>query len=678
MPRAEPIFRGGGEFVPGRGADVPGTFLGTVAVHGGGVPRGRVEVVCRELRLRCADDPAGALVFLAPRAADPTGELRVVRAAGAAAVIGVLSGSRGDARAALLEAGAVAVISPRASRSEWIAVARQAVERIDLARRHASRARELIVLSSIARRIAADPLRPGLPEDLLASLGRVLDLEEGEILVLDSPWRTEGACAFRLAWDPARGPRRLPGGRLDDLDVEVIRGRRPVRGEGPAGEGLVAVPLVCRDRAAAVFRARRSSRGWSEDDLRILYDAGALLGGVVAALGEHDREGGRHRAEMAEQQALFQAVVDALPLSLHAIDRAFRVVVWNRNREEGPFGRPRGEVLGKNLFSIIGEDEELRREYEDVFRTGEPRVTEVEGRASNPPRIYRVEKVPIHGPDGAVTHVITFSRDVTEQRALERSIARTEKMAAVGRLAAGIAHEINNPLATIAGCAEAMRARLREPLDPEGLAEIREDAGVIEEEAYRCKEILEGLLDFSRARAERKGACDPREIARRAVRLLRHNPKASGVRLELDLAGEVPEVLGGEDQLVQVVLALVLNAADAAGPGGKVTVRVGTTPGGEVVLAVEDDGPGIPPEIRERIFEPFFTTKPPGKGTGLGLAVAYGIVRAHGGRIEVMSHPGLGTRFEIVLPPRERGDEPVGAGVAADGKRRDRRNGGDA
>ena len=649
---------------------MPGSFLGTVAVHGAGVPRGRVDAVCRELGLRLADDPGGALVFLAPRAPDPVGEFRVLLAAGAAGVIGVLPGSRGEARAAFLEAGGVAVVSPRASAPEWVAVARQAIERMDLARRHASQARELIVLSSIARRIAADPFRPGLPGDLLACLGRVLALEEGEILVLASPWRTEGGCASRLAWDPSHGTRKLPGGRLDELDVEVIRGRRPVRGEGPGGEGLVVVPLVCRDRAVAVFRARRTSPAWSEDDLRILYDAGALLGGVVSALGERDREGGRHRAEMAEQQALFQAVVDALPLSLHAIDRAFRVVVWNRNREEGPFGRPRGEVLGKNLFSIIGEDEALRREYEDVFRTGEPRVTEVEGRASSPPRIYRVEKVPIHGPDGTVTHVITFSRDVTEQRALERSIAQTEKMAAVGRLAAGIAHEINNPLATIAGCAEAMRARLREPLDPEGLAEVREDAGVIEEEAYRCKEILEGLLDFSRARAERRGPCDLREIARRAVRLLRHNPKASGVRLELDLADDVPEVLGGEDQLVQVVLALVLNAADAAGPGGKVVVRVGTTAGDEAVLAVEDDGPGIPPEIRERIFEPFFTTKPPGKGTGLGLAVAYGIVRAHGGRIEVMSHPGLGTRFEIVIPARQPKDEPVTAGAPADGERR--------
>ncbi len=658
---------GGGEFVRGRGGDVPGSFAGTVAARGKGIPRDRVKAVCRELGLRPDRAAEGALVFLFPGGGDPAGEVRDLLAAGAAGVIGVLPASRGRERAAVLEGGAVAVVAPRAPAVEWVAVARRALAGIELARRHAGRARELVVVSAVARRIAADPFRPGLAGELLARLGGVLGLAEGEIRVLASPWRTEGGCAFRLAWDPERGTRRLPGGPLDGVDVEVIRGRRPVRGAGAGNGDLVGVPLVCRERAVAVLRARRPAPPWSEDDLRILYEAGALLGGVVAGAGPGSRAGKEHREEIAEQQALFQAVVDALPLSLHAIDRAFRVVVWNRNREEGPFGRPRGEVLGRNLFSIIGEDEALRAEYEEVFRTGEPRVTEVEGRAATPPRIFRVEKVPIHGPGGAVTHVITFSRDVTEQRALERSIAQTEKMAAVGRLAAGIAHEINNPLATIAGCAEAMRARLREPLDEEAVAEVREDAGVIEEEAYRCKEILEGLLDFSRSRTGRRGPCDLREIARRAVRLLRHNPRTSGVRLELDLERDLPPVLGGDDQLVQVVLALVLNAADAAGPGGRVVVRAGTTTDGEAVLAVEDDGPGIPPEIRERIFEPFFTTKPPGKGTGLGLAVAYGIVRAHGGRIEVMSHPGLGTRFEVVLPAGAGEELAAGAGTPAGG-----------
>jgi two-component system NtrC family sensor kinase len=237
-------------------------------------------------------------------------------------------------------------------------------------------------------------------------------------------------------------------------------------------------------------------------------------------------------------------------------------------------------------------------------------------------------------------------------------MAEAEKLAAVGRLAAGIAHEINNPLATIAGCAESLKYRLAAPLSDGDRVDTCADAGVIEEEAYRCKEILGGLLDFSRAHADHRGACDPEEIARRALRLLRHNPRVAAVRLSLECE-PVPDVWANDDQLVQVLLALVLNAADAAAPGGTVAVRVGTSASGDVVFSVEDDGHGISPEIRERIFEPFFTTKPPGQGTGLGLSVAYGLVQAHSGRLDVISHPGLGARFDVVLPAHT--EVPAGA-----------------
>lgn len=355
--------------------------------------------------------------------------------------------------------------------------------------------------------------------------------------------------------------------------------------------------------------------------------------------------------ESAEwERLLFQTVVDALPLSLHAIDRDFKLVVWNQGREAGVFGRSRGEVLARDLFSVIGEDPALRAEYEEVFSSGVGTVSEVVGRGGDPPRIYRVEKVPMRLVSGqGVSHVITIGQDVTEQRLIERSMAQTEKMAAIGQLVTGIAHEINNPLATIAGCAEAMRSRLSTPLSDQDRCEVHEDTQLIEDEAYRCKGILQNLLDFSRSEPEGRNYCDAASVVRRTVRLVGHNKRVADVALEVEIEEDLPPVAACEEHLVQVLLTLLVNAADAA-PSGCIRVRAGHRPPGEVVVSVEDDGPGIPLEVQDRVFEPFFTTKPPGKGTGLGLSVAYGLIQAHKGRLEMYSHPGTGTRFDMILP----------------------------
>ena len=389
------------------------------------------------------------------------------------------------------------------------------------------------------------------------------------------------------------------------------------------GPSVSAEELVCRIERLAVLRR------WSQS-LQVMVEESA-----------HDAE---------RQRALFQAVVDALPLSLHVIDTQSRIVVWNRGRETGPFGRPRGEVLGRQLWDVIGQHPALHEEYANVLASGQSSLSEVQSLAGTSPRIFQVEKLPMRlGVDGAVSHVLTVSRDVTAARQMERSMAQTDKIAAVGRLAAGIAHEIKNPLATIAGCAEAMQERLRGEFSAADRQEAAEDAAVVEGEAYRCKEILEGLLDFSRSQPSEPQRCDLDSLARRAVRLLRHNPRVDSMTIELNIAPDLPQPLVNEDQIVQVLLALVLNAADAA-PRGRITISARCGLHGEAILSVEDDGPGVPREIQARIFEPFFTTKPTGQGTGLGLAVAYGLVKAHGGQLDLIPQSGRGARFDIVLP----------------------------
>ena len=265
-----------------------------------------------------------------------------------------------------------------------------------------------------------------------------------------------------------------------------------------------------------------------------------------------------------------------------------------------------------------------------------------------------------------VSHVITVGEDITERVEANRAVARTEKLAAVGRLAAGVVHEINNPLATISACAEALESRVAEGAYGAGpdVDDLREYLQLIRGEAFRCKQITNGLLDFSRARAVEPAPVNVSEVVESAARLLAHQKRGASIKLEVELSDSLPLVSGDMGQLQQAVIILAENAIDAMNRGGTLTMRTLREEDEEhesVVVEVSDTGQGIPEEIRERIFDPFFTTKEVGRGTGLGLAVCYGIVTEHGGRIGVESAVGRGSTFRIVLPATKTpdGDLPI-------------------
>jgi signal transduction histidine kinase len=216
-------------------------------------------------------------------------------------------------------------------------------------------------------------------------------------------------------------------------------------------------------------------------------------------------------------------------------------------------------------------------------------------------------------------------------------LVQSEKLAGIGRLAAGVAHEINNPLAVILGYVRVLRRR------SEG--QLAADLGVVEDEAVRAQEIVEGLLDLSRPLSAAREPVELEPLCREVVARLEESGRLSGATVEV---GGAARVEGHPQKLRQVVLNLVKNAAEAAGPGGRVVVRITAGPDGGALLAVSDSGPGLSPAARERLFEPFFTTKP--SGTGLGLAVSLGIVQAHGGTLDVDVPPEGGARFTIRLP----------------------------
>jgi PAS domain S-box-containing protein len=251
---------------------------------------------------------------------------------------------------------------------------------------------------------------------------------------------------------------------------------------------------------------------------------------------------------------------------------------------------------------------------------------------------------------------ITDLRRAEEERAtIQRRLLQAEKLASLGQLAAGVAHEINNPLATIAGCAEGLLDRATDPLlrAQPAFQEFPDYLAVIEEEAYRCKEITGSLLQFVRAEAGDREPTDVNHLLEKSLAPTSHQPRFNNLALHFELAPDLPHLQINQNRLRQVFLALAVNALEACGGEGRLAVRTLRQPtqaGNEVAIEFEDTGCGIPPELLGKVYEPFFTTKGEQRGTGLGLAICHSIVEEHGGQIEVESEVGRGSLFRITLP----------------------------
>jgi len=363
----------------------------------------------------------------------------------------------------------------------------------------------------------------------------------------------------------------------------------------------------------------------------------------------------RRTAEAEMQQRFTEAIIDALPWSLYAIDQNYQIVSWNRNRELGELGLPKGKVLGKNIFEVLTKQSRdlLVREFSNVFATGRiHRVEQETVTEDGETNHWLISKIPMRAGESAkVSHVIAVGENITARVKAHRAVARAEKLAAVGRLAAGVVHEINNPLATIAACAESLEKRIEEGAfgDSPDAEDLREYLGLIRDEAFRCKSITNGLLDFSRLRSGQRVPVKVSDLIKATARLVTHQQRGDNIKIEIETTDDLPAVLGDGGQLQQAVVALATNAIDAMPEGGTLTLRAGQS-GSRILIEVRDTGLGIPPENMTKIFDPFFTTKDIGRGTGLGLAVCYGILSDHGGRLDVRSTVAVGTTFTITLP----------------------------
>jgi two-component system NtrC family sensor kinase len=377
-------------------------------------------------------------------------------------------------------------------------------------------------------------------------------------------------------------------------------------------------------------------------ELEVLAIVSDLLAPFLASLAlsaDFAIEVAAQSREIEEQRRFTGLIIDSLPVGLYVVDREYRIQIWNRQREIGAPGLRRDEVVGRQVFEVLTRQpaSELQAEL-DVTLGGEARS-------------FRLTKIPMRLDGDEISHVITIGEDVTDSRRIQGQIMQSEKLAAIGQLAAGVMHEINNPLATISACVAAITGRLDDALGLERAA-VEEYLEIIDKEVDRCTRIVDGLLDFSRPKGKAKGRVVLNALVDETLFLMKHHQRFKHLTVARELDMTLPATVGNAEQLTQVLMALMLNAVDAMDDRGKLTVRTAKGPSwaNEVVVEIEDNGVGIPRAEQSKIFDPFYTTKPPGRGTGLGLSICYGIVEDHHGRIEVESQPGRGSTFRVFLP----------------------------
>jgi two-component system NtrC family sensor kinase len=355
----------------------------------------------------------------------------------------------------------------------------------------------------------------------------------------------------------------------------------------------------------------------------------------------------QRRAELLHSRDTLRALFDNTTTSMYIISSDYSLLAVNRCRAELGGQKPQ-HLVGRSCFEALFG----RRSPCQDCRVGESLVAGRDTRritrrtySSRPAAALEITTFPVQDASGQVGQAIIFEEDVTERRRLEASLAQAEKLAAVGQLAAGVAHEINNPLTAVIA-----NAQLLERSFAGSQEDWIEMVTSIIQAGKRASQVVQQLLDLSRPNGTGPLLTDVNETLCQAFSILQPELRARAVHLEMDLADDLPVLMANPDQLQSVWLNLFVNAMDAV-QNGQGEIRVSTRRCGEAVeVGVEDNGSGIPAERLAQIFEPFYSTKDPGRGTGLGLSICYRVVKEHGGEIRVESQPGAGTSFAVSLP----------------------------
>src|SRR6266516_4198972 len=460
-----------------------------------------------------------------------------------------------------------------------------------------------------------DPLRVAAAEGTLSDLrGRTIHSDDAGLLV-----RSTGREHLELIRNSGTEPTEIVQGFQAAAAAAM-----PLR-----SHGTVIGTLLITDPREGMF---------VPEDIRLLSTLATHAAVVIA--------NARFFEMVRRAKDQWETAFDALSEGIAVVDDEGRVRRANRALAI-LLGMPLQNVIGTPLAGALLGNSNALHELLATTRRGE-RPAPLVARSE---RLKRTVRVNVAHIPGAATEqsIVVMVEDVTEQQALETQLVQSEKLAAVGQLVSGVAHELNNPLTSIAGLSEFL-------LEQKELG--KKDRGhlqVIQEQAERAGRIVRNLLTFARKGSAERVPVDLNDVIRRTLSLTAYDLKLKDISVERELSGALPEVFGDRHGLQQVVLNLVTNAAQAVAENPRERPReitVSTWFDGQVHLRVADTGPGIPDEVVQSVFTPFVTTKEPGKGTGLGLSITYSIVESHGGQIVLEPRgPRGGAAFRVDLPP---------------------------
>ena len=434
-----------------------------------------------------------------------------------------------------------------------------------------------------------------------------------------------------LSLDDPLAQRRIDGGEIDfwrEVGIHYF------------------VPCVSKEGTIAVMALGRkaSSEPLSSEDM-------ALLAAVAAQAATALENGRLYRQlrvkadELERMREFSENILESLNDGIAVVNRDDRIVRWNRRieelygvRHEDAVARRLDEIFEPAFLDVLRAARKESPEGAAFYRV--PLVTRLDGARR---LLVNVATTPLRDSDGAIAGTIVIIEDISARVQLEEQLQISEKMASIGLLAAGVAHEVNTPLTGISSFTQ-MLLQGAEPDDPR--TKVLEK---IERQTFRAAKIVNGLLNLARPAQTDSSAVDVNAVINDVLALLDHQMRTGRIQVRKELNATPLLVQGIEYKLQQVFLNLFLNARDAMTRGGWLTIVTKEGENGAVV-EVADTGSGIPPEQLSRIYDPFFTTKEIGKGTGLGLSITYGIVQEHGGSITCDSSIGQGTRFSLSLP----------------------------
>jgi two-component system NtrC family sensor kinase len=412
-------------------------------------------------------------------------------------------------------------------------------------------------------------------------------------------------------------------------------------------------------RTVAVIGIGRTDDGdfLSSEDMELLESLAGYIGIAIQNAQLYQRLE-QKITEFESLKEFHENIVESINIGVFAVDLDGRIESWN-TQMESMYSKPRSEVLHQLVSSVFPSDFVAKfnsvREEQGTHTLYKFRLV----LPDNTIRVANIAIAPLVTRNFVAVGRIILVDDITDRIQLEAQLTQAEKLSSIGLLAAGVAHEVNTPLAVISSYTQMLTKHMR---DDERLAPVLEK---ITQQTFRASEIVNGLLNFSRTTGSEFASVDLNDLLRDTVTLLEHQFKTAQIRVETNLDPQLLRIHGNQGKLQQVILNLMLNAKDAMFGMPNATLRIATFNGpGRVLVRIQDSGSGIEREHLHRIYDPFFTTKTKPqegehKGTGLGLAVSYGIMQEHAGKIHVESEIGVGTAFQLEFPAS--GNRPLGS-----------------